>query len=66
MGKNPNDHFEFFFKRLGKTRYEALILRSHLTAKEMRVDESLLMIFWDAAIKEMNKMVIGYRQRGQS
>lgn len=60
--KNPHEHTEFFVKRLGQKKYDALILRSHLSFKALRMDEDMIKIYYQTKIKELNSHIIGLRK----
>lgn len=58
--ENAHEHSEFFLKKLGKKAYDALVFRSHLSFKALRLDQELLKIYYQTKIKEFNKS-----QRGE-
>lgn len=50
MGATPHDHAEFFLKRLGREKYDALAIRAKLPQK---IDESAVVLIYKALLKEM-------------
>lgn len=59
--ENPHDHAEFFIRRLGQARYDALSIRAKIAQK---ADEKLICIWLRMelqAIKENKKVLRGYK-----
>ena len=52
MGSHPNEHVEFFKKRLGDKRFEALTHRFHIPQK---VDEKLIVLWCKQEIKKLKE-----------
>lgn len=52
MGENPQIHCDFFLKRLGKEKYEALSVRAQIPTK---IDESAVVLVYKALLKEMRE-----------
>lgn len=52
MGAHPNEHVEFFKKRLGEKRFEALANRFHIPQK---VDEKLIVLWCKQEIKKLKE-----------
>lgn len=50
FGEHPNEHREFFLKRLGETRFEMLVRRANTPAK---VDEKLVRIWLRKQMEEL-------------
>lgn len=50
---NPNEHRDFFFKRLGEKRFNALVVRAHTPQK---IDEKLIIIWLK---QELEKLTMG-------
>lgn len=61
---NKKEYDEFMLKRLGQRRFDGLFLRAHLTARQINIDEKLVGIFYKAAVNEINKQILGHREKG--
>lgn len=57
---HPNEHREFFLKKLGQKKYDALVLRAHTPTK---IDEKALVIAFKKELEMMNSQIIGYRPK---
>lgn len=55
LGENPNDHRDFFIKRLGEERYNALVLKAKLPRKE-KVDVKMLRLWLKQEIKKVGQV----------
>lgn len=52
--KNPHDHRDFFFNRLGEERYNALVWKAKLPMKE-KTDHKMLRLWLKAEIKKLER-----------
>jgi len=50
MGENPQEHVDFFLKRLGKEKYDALFVRARTPAK---VDEKEIVLAFKLELEKM-------------
>lgn len=50
LGSRPVEHAEFFKKRLGDKKYDALVLRAHIPTK---VDQKLIQLHLEMLLKEL-------------
>ncbi len=50
LGSQPVEHTEFFIKRLGQKKYDALVLRAHIPTK---IDQKLVVIQLEMLLKEI-------------
>ena len=55
FGSNPWEHAEFFIKRLGQEKFDALGRRARTPTK---VDESLIVMWCEAEIKKLKEKVL--------
>lgn len=53
--ENPHEHSEFFVKRLGREKYDALARRARIPQK---VDESLIVLWCKAEIAKIKAVVL--------
>jgi len=53
MEEHPDDHNDWFKKRLGSDRFEKLSIRAHMTIKDLPIDQKKLLAYYKKKIKEM-------------
>lgn len=59
--ENPHLHYQFFFNRLGEEKLNRLLIRSKLTAKDLKIDEKLLRVGFRQMLAELKSKIIGAR-----
>jgi len=59
LGANPEDHREFFLKRLGQEKYDALVRRAHTPTKFSKEDKNEMRLKFKKLNKEFEGEILG-------
>lgn len=57
FGEHPAEHSEFFLKKLGQEKFDALRIRAHTPTK---IDEKAIRIGLKLMLKKMNDAILGH------